>query len=151
MKKLSFLLAAVLLSMNVLSQSQQRCLPSQNKKAAGYFKDAESLFQKREYEKSRGIIQKAIDEDPEYAEAYLLSGFLAQKKRDYKTMAEMLKKAIELCEGIDPEAYYQLGWLEYDLKKYQEAEKHLNRFLEFDKINEEHGTKANNMLVRAKL
>jgi outer membrane protein OmpA-like peptidoglycan-associated protein len=63
----------------------------------------------------------------------------------------MLKKAIELCEGIDPEAYYQLGWLEYDMKRYKDAEKHLNRFLEFDKINEEHGTKANTMLVRAKL
>ena len=146
-----FVLMMVMLFSEMIFGQQSPCPPSQNKKALGYFKEAESLYQKREYERARGIIQKAIDEDPEYAEAYLLSGFLAQKKRDYKTMGEMLRKSIELCEGIDPEAYYQLGWLEYDMKKYKEAEKHLNRFLEFDKINEEHGTKANAMLVRAKL
>jgi outer membrane protein OmpA-like peptidoglycan-associated protein len=149
MKNFSVLIIAVLILMK--SAGQQACPPSQNKKASGYFKDAQSLFQKREYEKARGIIQKAIDEDPEYADAYLLSGYLAQKKHDYKAMGEMMKKAIELCEAIDPEAYYQLGWLEYDMKKYHDAEKHLNRFLEFDKINEEHGAKANELLVRAKL
>src|SRR5215213_7586294 len=149
MRNIFLLVLSMLFTNMTVGQQQPACPPSQNKKASGYFKDAESLFQKREYEKARGIIEKAIDEDPEYADAYLLSGFLAQKKRDYKTMSEMLKKAIELCEGIDPEAYYQLGWLEYDMKKYKEAEKHLNRFLEFDKINEEHGTKANDMLVRA--
>jgi len=149
MKKVFFILVAVFFSNSVFSQ--QPCPPSQNKKAAGYLKDAESLYQKREYEKARGIVQKAIDEDPEYADAYLLSGFLAQKKRDYKTMSEMLHKAIELCENVDPEAYYLLGSLEFDMKKYKESEKHLNRFLEFDKINEEHGTKANSILVRAKL
>lgn len=143
--------ALVTLLMSLCCAAQQPCPVSQNKKAAGYIKEAQSLFQKREYEKARGIIQKAIDEDPEYADAYLLSGYLAQKKKDFKTMSEMMKKAIELCETIDPEAYYQLGWLEYDMKKYKEAEKHLNRFLEFDKINEEHGTKANQLLVKAKL
>lgn len=132
--------------------AQQSCPPSQNKKAASYYKDAQSLYlSKRDFDKARGLVQKAIDEDPEFADAYALSGFLAQKKRDYKTMGEMLRKAIELCESVDPEAYYQLGWLEYDMKKYKEAEKHLQRFLEFDKINEEHGTKANGLLVRSKL
>jgi tetratricopeptide (TPR) repeat protein len=151
MKKFFVSLAAGFIFSGGFAQQQPACPPSQNKKAVAYFKNAESLYQKREYEKAKGIVQNAIDEDPEYADAYLLSGFIAQKKRDYKTMSQMLSKAIELCDGIDPEAYYQLGWLEYDMKKYKEAEKHLNRFLEFDKINEEHGTKANNLLVRAKL
>jgi outer membrane protein OmpA-like peptidoglycan-associated protein/tetratricopeptide (TPR) repeat protein len=132
--------------------AQDACPQTQNKKAAGYMKEAQSLFQaKRDYEKARSLVQRAIDEDPEYADAYLLSGFLAQKKRDYKTMGEMLRKAIELCEAADPEAYYQLGWLAYDMKKYKEAEKYLGRFLEFDKINEEHGIKAEGLLVKAKL
>lgn len=142
----------VVLAFHFATGSFSQCPPTQNKKAAAYFRDAQSLYQsKRDFEKARALVQKAIDEDPEYAEAYLLSGFLAQKKRDYKTMSEMMRKAIELCETVDPEAYYQLGRLEYDMKKYKEAEKHLNRFLEFDKINEEHGAKAENLLVRAKL
>ncbi len=149
MKFFSAHLLAILFSVNCFAQ--HTCAPAKNKKALGYFTDASSLFMKREYEKARALVDKAIEEDSEYADAYLLSGYLAQKKHDYKTMSEMMKKAIELCETIDPDAYYQLGWLEYDMKKYKEAEKHLNRFLEFDKINEEHGTKANDMLVRAKL
>src|SRR5690349_12684721 len=110
MRKSLVILSAIFISTNIFAQ-QAPCPPTQNKKAAGYLKDAQSLYQKREYEKARDIIQKAIDEDPEYAEAYLLSGFLAQKKKDYSSMGQMLRKAIELCEGIDPEAYYQLGWL----------------------------------------
>ncbi|CAN5515532.1 OmpA family protein [soil metagenome] len=142
----------IAMAFSLESIAQQGCPPSQNKKAAVYVKDAQSLLiAKRDFEKARGLAQKAIDEDPEFADAYLVSGLLAQKKKDYKTMSEMLKKAIELCENTDPEAYYQLGWLEYDMKKYKESEKHLNRFLEFDKINEEHGTKANDLLVKAKL
>ena len=148
--KIFFLPLLILITLDAFSQ--QGCPPSQNKKATAYFKDAQTLYQsRRDYDKARMLIQKAIEEDPEYADAYLLSGYLAQKKRDYKSMGEMLGKAIEHCENIDPEAYFQLGWLEYDMKKYKEAEKHLNRFLEFDKINEEHGTKANELLVRAKL
>src|SRR5687768_7393331 len=152
MKNIFIALAVIFFSSATQGQEQSPCSPSQNKKASGFVKEAQALYTaKRDYEKARGLVQKAIDEDPENAEAYLLSGLLAQKKRDYQTMGEMLRKAIELCDGIDPEAYYQLGWLEYDMKKYKEAEKHLKRFLEFEKINEEHGTKAEHMLVRAKL
>lgn len=150
MKFFLAIIIPLIVTVNVLGQ--ESCPPSQNKKAASYYKDAKSLFDsRRDYEKSRGLVQKAIDEDPEFADAYALSGFLAQKKQDYKTMGEMLRKAIELCENVDPEAYYQLGWLEYDMKKYEESEKHLQRFLDFDKINEEHATKANGLLVRAML
>ena len=118
MKYIFILLSYFCISTEVFSQ--QPCPPTQNKKASGYFKDAQALYQgKKDFEKARGLVQKAIDEDPEYAEAYLLSGYLAQKKKDFQAMSEMLKKAIELCEEVDPNAYYQLGRFEYDMKKYK--------------------------------
>lgn len=49
------------------------------------------------------------------------------------------------------EAYYQLGWLYYDLKKWKESERYLSKFTGHDRINEEHGAEAELMLARAKL
>jgi tetratricopeptide (TPR) repeat protein len=123
------LLACFLL--NISSAQQSSPCGSTNKKATGFFKDAQALYQARkDYDKTKELLQKAIDEDPEFSDAYLLSGYLAMKKRDYKTMQAMLEKAIELCESTDAAAYYQLGWLQYDMKKYKEAEKYLSKFLE---------------------
>jgi outer membrane protein OmpA-like peptidoglycan-associated protein len=128
------------------------CPQSKNKKSVDDYNEAEKLYKaKREYDKARELVQKSLDEDPDFADAWLLSGRLAMKKRDYKNMEEMLTKAIELCENIDPDAYYQLGWLQYDEKKYKEASKVLKRFLEFDKINENDGKHADTMLVRCRL
>ena len=66
-------------------------------------------------------------------------------------MEESFLKAVELCPEIDPEPYFQLGWLYYDRKNWTEAEKFLKQFLDFDKINEEHGKRAELMLTRSTL
>ena len=66
-------------------------------------------------------------------------------------MEESFKKVIELCPDLEPDVYYQLGWLYFDLKKWKESEQQLKTFLDFDKINEEHGLKAENMLARSKI
>jgi len=135
-----------------LFAQQGGCPQSASKKASSYFKDAESLYQsKRDLDKARTLIQKSIDEDPEFSDAYLLAGYLAQRKRDMKSMEEMLRKAIELCESTDPEAYYKLGSYYYDQRNFNDAQKYLSRFLEFDKINESHGSMADTLLIRAKL
>ena len=113
-----------------VAQEQSSPCGSTNKKAMQYFKDAQIAYQARNYEKAKPLLQKAIDEDPELSDAYLMTGFIAMKKHDDKTMGEMLEKAIELCESTDPEAYFQLGWLQYDLKKYKEAGKTLEKYLD---------------------
>lgn len=127
------------------------CPPSQNKKALKNFDDASSAYKARRYDDALKYISNAIDADPEYSEAYLLQGFVALKKRDDKKMEESFSKAIELCPETDPEAYFQLGWFYFDMKKWKDAENMLKGFLKFDRINEEHATKAESMLAKAKL
>ena len=73
------------------------------------------------------------------------------KKRDDKELEMNFKKVIELCPDLDPEVYFQLGWLYFDIKKWKESEEQLNKFLGIDKINEDHAVKAESMLVKAKL
>lgn len=139
-----------LLVLSSLGQSSS-CPKSQNKKALKQFEDATVDFKARKYDDALKSVANAIDNDPEYADAYLLQGFLALKKRDDKKMEESFSKAIELCPEIDPEAYFQLGWFYYDMKKWKDAEKMLKSFLNFDRVNEEHAGKAEKMLAKAGL
>jgi tetratricopeptide (TPR) repeat protein len=109
-----------LLSVSYAFAQRQACPESQNKKSQKYYKDAEAAFKsKKDYEKALDLAQSSIDADPENSWAYLLASQIAQKKKDYKTMEEMLSKSLELCEYVDADAYFQLGWLQYDLKKYK--------------------------------
>jgi outer membrane protein OmpA-like peptidoglycan-associated protein len=130
---------------------QTSCPKSQNKKAIKYFQEASDLYKDRKYEDAKSSVSKAIDEDPEFADAYLLQGNIGLKKKDDKLMEESFKKVIELCPDLEPDVYYQLGWLYHDLKKWKESEQQLKAFLDFDKINEEHAKKAEIMLIHAKL
>ncbi len=136
----------------IVSNAQQSdCPTSQNKKAVKIFKEASDLFKARKYSEAFPLVDKAIDEDPEFADAYLLQGNIAFKKHDDKVMEESYKKVIELCPDLDHEIYFQLGWFYFDMKKYSDSEKQLKKFLEFDKINEAHAEKAEAMLAKAKL
>lgn len=134
-----------------VSGQEGSCPKSQNKKALNHFKEAADLFKSRKYSDAAEEAGKAIDADPEFADAYLLQGNISIRKKDYKTMEESFKKVIELCPDLDPEMYFELGWLYFDNKKWKESENYFVKFLSFDRINEEHGGKAEKMLVRAKL
>ena len=148
-----------LLSFVFCFAQQNPCAPTQNKKALSYFKEAQQLYQsartpmeqRKDFDKAKALLQKAIDEDPEYADAYLLSGYIAMRQRDVATMQPMIEKAVELCEYVDADAWYQLARIDYDNKRYKEAEKRINKFLSFDKLNEDHARRADTMLMRAKL
>ena len=138
------------LTSNVFSQ-EIHCSSSENKKAVKYYEEAIDAFKSRKYDDSKNSIGKAIDADPEYGDAYLLQGEIALKKKDDVLMQESFKKVIEICPEADPESYFQLGWFYYDTKKWKEAENYLKKFLDFDRINEAHGTKAELMLLRASI
>ncbi len=128
------------------------CPQTQNKKSLEYYKDAEALYKhKKDIDKALDLIQMSIDADPEFADAYFLASSLAQRKKDFKTMEEMLTKALELCEYVEADAHFQLGWLQYDLKKYKESIKSFRKFFDFGKVSEDHAKKADTMIARAQL
>ena len=127
------------------------CPKSTNKKAIRWFQEASVDFKSHKYDDAKKLVGKAIDEDPEFADAYLLQGNIALKKKDAKELELNYKKVVELCPNLDPDVYFQLGWLYFDLKKWNESENYLKKFLDFDKINELHGTQAESMLVKSHL
>ncbi|MBL0103842.1 MAG: OmpA family protein [Bacteroidetes bacterium] len=96
-------------------------------------------------------LPKAIDADPEFADAYALQGYIAEKKKDGKTLTESFLKAIELCPEGDPGMYYKLGNFYFVTEKWKEAEDYFKKFLDFDKINEKDGADAELKITKAKI
>src|SRR5688572_26965715 len=130
------------------------CPKTQNKKSLKLYEEAASLYKaKKDFDEARSLVERSIDEDPEFADAYLLQGYLAirKKEKDYTTMEQSFLKVIELCPDLDPAVYYQLGWLYFDMKKYPQAEKNLKLFLESDRIDTNLADRAELMLARSKL
>ncbi|HNS13147.1 MAG TPA: OmpA family protein [Bacteroidia bacterium] len=140
-----------LASLHADGQSDASCETSPNKKAMKLYNDAASLYKSRKYEEAGNLVSKAIDEDPEFAMAYYLQGNIALKRKEDKVFEQSFLKVVELCPELDPEVYFQLGWYAFDFKKWKETEKYLTKFLSYDRINEEHGAKAEAYLVKAKL
>lgn len=133
-------------------QSNKLCPHTADKKAEKLFEQAKDIWKtKRDYEKVRELIDKAIDIDPEYQDAYYFLGTCAQKKHDDKNLEIAFSKVAELCPDYDPEVFFQLGWLYYDTKKYKDAEKNLKKFLEFGKAKEDKEAMADTMLWRSKI
>ncbi len=127
------------------------CPKSTNKKAIRFFQEATDAFKDRRYEDAKNLAAKTIDEDPEFADAYLMQGKIALKRKDDNELELNYKKVIELCPDLDPDVYYQLGWLYFDLKKWKDSEDQLKKFLDNDRINEDNAAKAETMLIKAGL
>ena len=53
------------------------------KKAVKAYEVAEEAFQKRDYQKAHQHLLKAVVEDPNYAEAWLLEGEVGMETKDY--------------------------------------------------------------------
>ena len=53
------------------------------KKAVKAFEAAQDAFMKRDYKKAHAQVLKAVVEDPNYAEAWLLEGEIGIESKDY--------------------------------------------------------------------
>jgi outer membrane protein OmpA-like peptidoglycan-associated protein/tetratricopeptide (TPR) repeat protein len=150
----AFLLSvfSFLFSVNISFAQKNLCPHQEVKKAAKLLDDAKDIFKsKRDYKKTKELVDESIDADPEYVDAYYFLGTTAIKMKDDKTLEEAYLKVAELCPDLDAEVFYQLGWLYFDTKKFDDAIKYLKKYLEFDKLKEEHAAKADLMIFRSRI
>lgn len=74
---------------------------------------------------------RAIKEDPDFADPYRLKGDVAFSSKDFRKMTEAYKTGISKCPDIGAIPYYRLGNLAYESKNYTEAISYFKTFLEF--------------------
>jgi outer membrane protein OmpA-like peptidoglycan-associated protein/tetratricopeptide (TPR) repeat protein len=93
---------------------------------------------KKKYKRPERLefLAKAIEMEPEFAEAYLVTGLeLAARckleERDFKPTMEYFYRAIGLCPAIHSEPYYYIGFQYYLEQKNDSAAKYLKKFIDF--------------------
>lgn len=92
------------------------------KKAVKAYENAESAFLNRDYKKAYQQVLKAIVEDPNYAEAWLLEGEIGMETQDYDMAILGYEKALACDSMLFPPAAITLARL-YDRKNAYKKEK----------------------------
>ena len=83
------------------------------KKAVKAFEAAETAFMNRDYKKAHAQLLKAIVEDPNYAEAWLLEGEIGMETKDYDMAILGYENALQADSTVFPPAAITLARL-YD-------------------------------------
>ncbi len=99
--------------------------------AKDYFSYALQFEQQGQSGKAIEYYGKAIEKDPQFAEAYNNRGIVKRKSGDYSGAIKDYNKAIEL-KPLFAEAYNNRGVAKRELKKYKEAVEDYDKAIEID-------------------
>ncbi|MBR1514811.1 MAG: PD40 domain-containing protein [Bacteroidales bacterium] len=116
MKRLSLLISFVLLLATGYAQHP--------KKAVKAYEAAEQAFQKRDHQRAYQQVVKALVEDPNYAEAWLLEGEIGMETKDFDMAILGYEKALSSDSMVFPPAAVTLARL-YDMRGQYKREKAL--------------------------
>ena len=129
---------------------RKRIAKEHPKKAVKAFEAAQKAYSERDYQKSLEQLQKALDKDPDYAEAWLLQGEIGMETRDYDLALEGYEQSLKTNPMLFPPAALTLAGL-YDKKmRYAEEVAMLEWFQKQAPGNKANDEKAAQMLVAAK-
>jgi outer membrane protein OmpA-like peptidoglycan-associated protein/tetratricopeptide (TPR) repeat protein len=117
------------------SEDKTSCSVIENKKANKLFEKAQD---KKKYKKQERIeiLKSALDEEPEFAAAYLQIGMelvvnCKLNNTSFSSVVPFFRKAIDICPQIHASPYYYIGFDFYDSSKQDSAIFWLQKFLDF--------------------
>jgi outer membrane protein OmpA-like peptidoglycan-associated protein len=115
------------------------CKDDIDKKARSYYEKARD---KKKYKKPERIefLTKALEIDPDFAEAHLRMGFemevrLRLDEKPYKPLIQPFTAAIKNCPQIHSDPYYFIGFAYYEMLQNDSAKRYLDLFLNFKDDN----------------
>lgn len=141
MKRILFMLLVFALASTAFAQHP--------KKAVKAYEAAEEAFQKRDYQKAHQQLLKAVVEDPNYAEAWLLEGEIGMETKDYDLALLGYQNALSSDSLLFPPAAITLARL-YDARGSYNREIVLLRwYLSKGFSNAVNNATANELLAKA--
>ena len=149
------LLYTFLLSSFIFSIKAQNSLPpgtytSLNKKAIKYFEESKKMFQIRKDEEAEKLIKKAIEEDPQFIEAYSAYADFLMSKGKAKDAIVNYEKAISINPKLFIDNNFYLGGAYLHVGMYDKAIPVLEIILKTERINPELKNQANKYLKNAR-
>lgn len=134
------LFAIFFLALAMQASFAQSSLPpgtytSTNKKAIKLFEEAKHDYELKKDADAEKLLNKTLQEDPNFVEAHMLFGYLLLEKRRTAEGISHFKKAIEINPKFFPRNYFDLGLAQLLSAEYDDAVKNLETFLKFERIN----------------
>ena len=120
------------------------------KKAVKAYEAAYQAFVVRDYEKALQQLQKALDKDPDYAEAWLLQGEIGMETRDFDLAMEGYEHSLKADSTLFPPSALNLARLYDNWMRYSEEVTLLEWFQRTASGNKANDDKAATMLVNAR-
>jgi outer membrane protein OmpA-like peptidoglycan-associated protein len=122
---------------------------SSNKKAIRYFEEAQVKYNEQKVEETFNLLQKAIETDPQFIDAYIMRANLYENAGKKTECITDLKKAIEIDASYFPNALYLVAEIQFSEANYQEAKHYSELFLKHTTINEQTKGKAEKIYKNA--
>lgn len=112
------------------------CPPTEDKKAQKQYEIGTN--KKNDKTKRVTALKKAIEIDPDFAEALFLYSHerlktAKLKGESFKPYEKYLLDAIAACPDVSPLAYYYLGQIYYSEKKYTKSEEYMDKSIKLDR------------------
>ncbi|MCK4923102.1 MAG: PD40 domain-containing protein [Bacteroidales bacterium] len=102
---------------------------STSKKAIKHFNAALSYFDAMNDELALEFINKAINADKNFVEAYMMKSQILKDRMDVEGAIQNFQKALKLDPSFQPQGYMILAEVQFNAGKYEDALKSLNTFI----------------------
>jgi outer membrane protein OmpA-like peptidoglycan-associated protein len=119
--------------MSTVSFAQKQKYSTTNRGAIKSFDDGTAFFDNRQYDAAIRSFETAIMKDPNFIEAYILIAEVYASDRLYAEAIESYKKGIAINPEFYPNNLYQLGSLQFNTGKYEDAISSLESFTKYAK------------------
>ncbi len=121
-----------------------------NKKAIKYYEEGKHNYEIRKDTDAEKLLNKCLQEDPNFIEAHSALAYLLMEKHRTKEAIDHFQKAIDINPKFFPRNFYDLGLAQLLSADYEGAQKNLETYLKFERINPNTKEQAEQYLKNAK-
>jgi outer membrane protein OmpA-like peptidoglycan-associated protein len=127
-----YLLIIFLSWLFILPAFTQNHSPAISEKARKYYEQAEPLMFARKFDQAIAVLNKAVEKEPQYAEAYYRLGNIHELLQNDVKALENYARSVELKPNHKPfiAAYYALGNIAMRKGNYEQAKGYYESFIE---------------------
>jgi len=130
-----------------VAMAQESSYSTTNKEAIKYFALANRAVDDGMFDEAITQLQKAIDKDEKFTEAHALIADVYRLKKNNKQAVESYRKVIAINPDFGRAIYIKLGEVEAIEGQYDEAKKHLEKYLTYPNITSSNSAFAQKVIA----
>jgi len=121
------LLILMILLVSSAAQAQQE-YTTDSRRAEESFKAALQSYRLRDHNKAMRKVNRALQHDEDFIEAYILKGQIYEEQQDLPQAIRLYHKVIDMDESFYPRLLFNTGKLEFETGQYRKARVHFSRY-----------------------